>query len=185
MPRIRSVHPDIVDDEIVAEMTPEAFRTWVMLWTHLDDAGRGIDSAKLWAGKLYPLNDTMSTEAVEANLAELAQRGLLVRYEVAGKRYLCAKPTSWPKYQKPQHPTPSRLPPIPHHEPLMSDTGASPVGEVGSGVGEESSRQGGEGESEGEGPAPASHPRAVTPLEQAAIDAGRRMQLVPPGGDAA
>lgn len=174
MPRIRSVHPDIVDDEVVAELSPYAFRTWVMLWTHLDDAGRGVDSPKLWAGKLYPLNDKMTEERVEKDLTELEERGLLVRYEVDGRRYLSAKVSSWPKYQKPQHPTPSKLPPIPPPEHLMSDTGAPQGGvEVERRCIEE------EGESEGEGAAPDS--RSVSSLEQRAIDAGRRMKLVPEG----
>jgi hypothetical protein len=147
VPRIRSVHPDVVDDDVVADMSPYAFRTWVLLWTHLDDEGRGLDSAKLWAGKLYSLNDKMTSERVEKDLSELEERGLLVRYEVDGRRYLSAKPGSWKKYQKPQHPTPSKLPPIPPPEVLMSNSGAPHPGEEleveGSCIGEE-------GESEGE-----------------------------------
>lgn len=113
MPRIRSVHPDICNDDDVAGLSPYAFRTWVMLWTHLDDKGRGIDNAKLWAGVLYPLNDKMTAERVERDLAELEASNLLIRYEVDGRRYLSAKPSSWAERQKPQKPTPSKLPPIP------------------------------------------------------------------------
>ena len=148
MPRIRSIHPDTCDDEVVAELSAYAFRTWVLLWTHMDDKGRAVDSAKLWAGKLYPLNDKMTTERVEKDLAELAAAGLLVRYEVDGRRFLTAKPSSWAKWQKPQHPTPSKLPP----PPVGSDSGASHE-DVESGSlrrGMEGSCSGGEGESEGE-----------------------------------
>lgn len=130
MPRIRSIHPDICDDDTVAELSPYAFRTWVLLWTHLDDKGRGIDSPKLWAGKLYSLNDKMTAERVEKDLTELEERGLLVRYEVDGKRYLSCKPESWARWQRPQHPTPSKLPPPPANyteapEPLVSVSGAA------------------------------------------------------------
>lgn len=145
MPRIRSVHPDLCDDETLAEVSAYAERTWIRLWTHLDDKGRGVDNPKLWKGKLYPLHDDVTSERVERDLAELTACGLLIRYEVAGKRYLCAKPSTWAKYQRPQHPTPSKLP-----EPSV-DLMSPHVGGVGSGVGEESSGQGGEGESEGEG----------------------------------
>lgn len=146
MPRIRSIHPDIADDEVVAELSAYAFRTWVMLWTYLDDDGRGVDSAKLWAGKLYSLNDKMTAERVEKDLSELEERGLLIRYEVDGRRYLTCKPAQWKRWQKPQHPTPSKLPPLPPPLVLMSPTGAAPLGEVGVG-----SCVGVEGESEGEG----------------------------------
>lgn len=162
MPRIRSIHPNICGDEVLAEVSSYAERTFLRLWTHLDDAGRGIDNPKLWKGYLYPLHDDVTSERVERDLAELTACGLLIRYEIAGKRYLCAKPEAWAKYQKPQHPTPSKLP-----EPLAAsrtpheaDQHPHP-GAVGSGVAEESSRQGGEGESEGEGPPRSSRPQAV------------------------
>lgn len=110
MPRIRSVHPDICDDETLAGVSACAERTFVRLWTHLDDKGRGVDNPKLWKGKLYPLHDEVDEFAVEMDLCELADKGLLIRYEVDGKRYLSAKPDGWAKYQKPQHPSPSKLP---------------------------------------------------------------------------
>jgi hypothetical protein len=151
MPRIRSVHPDLCDDETLADVSAYAERTWIRLWTHLDDKGRGVDNPKLWKGKLYPLHDDVTSERVERDLAELAACGLLIRYTVAGKRYLCAKPETWAKYQRPQHPTPSKLPEPPDLSASPHEPYASPqVGEVGSGVGGESSGQGGEGESEGE-----------------------------------
>jgi hypothetical protein len=155
MPRIRSVHPDICDDEVIAVLSPYAFRTWVLLWTHLDDKGRGVDSPKLWAGKLYPLNDKMTEERVERDLSELVDRGLLYRYEVDGRRYLTAKPEAWARWQKPQHPTPSKLPEPPlstfhpsPQEPLSNSpenltSGSGGRGGEGRGAGEE-------GESEGE-----------------------------------
>jgi hypothetical protein len=179
MPRIRSVHPDICDDETLAEVSAYAERTYVRLWTHLDDKGRGIDNPKLWKGKLYPLHDDVTSERVERDLAELSDRGLLIRYEVDGKRYLCAKAEAWAKYQKPQHPTPSKLP-EPHEVSgdLREDEGKAPVGGVGSGVEEESSRLGGEGESEGEGARANGRPQAVSSLEARAAQAGQRMGLV-------
>lgn len=158
MPRIRSVHPDICDDEVLAEVTAYAERTFIRLWTHLDDKGRGVDNPKLWKGKLYPLHDDVTSDRVERDLVELAACGLLIRYEVDGKRYLCAKADAWAKFQRPQHPTPSKLPPPP--EPSVSLM-SPPVGGVGSGVGEESSGQGEEGESEGEAKSPARNSRPV------------------------
>lgn len=117
MPRIRSVSPDIVEDESLAKVSPYAERTFVRLWTILDDKGRGKDNALLLKAQLYPLDERMTAERVAKDLAELEAEGLLQRYEVDGKRYLCAKPEAWSRYQKPKHPTPSKLPPPPDLPP--------------------------------------------------------------------
>lgn len=165
MPRIRSVHPDICNDEVLAEVSAYAERTWVRLWTHLDDKGRGPDNPKLWAGLLYPLHDDVTPERVERDLAELEARGLILRYVADGKKWLCAKPSGWAKYQKPQHPTPSKIPPP---EELMRNAGAAHSVVEGSCIGEE-------GESEGE----ARQRPPVDNLNPLAARAARRaMQLV-------
>ena len=174
MPRIRSVHPDICDDETLAEVTAYAERTFIRLWTHLDDKGRGVDNAKLWKGKLYPLHDDVTWDRVERDLAELTACGLLIRYEVDGKRYLCAKPSTWTKYQKPQHPTPSKLPEPPASS--RSPHEASP----GSSSGVEGRCIGGEGESEGE----VEHRPAIAspvdnPLARRATQLEQRFSLIP------
>jgi hypothetical protein len=148
VPRIRSIHPDICDDETVAELSAYAFRTWVLLWTHLDDDGRGIDNPKLWKGKLYPLSDDVTSDRVERDLSELTACGLLIRYEANGRRWITAKPEAWKKYQRPQKPTPSKLPapPVPLRDTSGSATARSSRGlGVGDGVELEA-----EGESEGE-----------------------------------
>lgn len=176
MPRIRSVHPDLCDDETMAEVTAYAERTFVRLWPHLDDKGRGPDNPKLLKSKLYPLHDDVTPDRVERDLAELEACGLILRYEVDGRHYLCAKPETWAKYQKPQHPTPSKLP-APHDSALNPhEDSRRPHPGVGGGVEVESSGLGEEGESEGEGRA--SSPKAppvdnVHPLEaRAAARAG-------------
>lgn len=110
MARIRSVHPDICVDEVLAEVTASAERTFVRLWTHLDDEGRCVDNPKLIKAALYPLHDDMTAELVDYDLNELARHGLIWRYEAEGKRCLSAKPGAWGQRQKPKHPTPSKLP---------------------------------------------------------------------------
>ena len=110
MPRIRSVHPDICQDEALVDVSARAERTFVRLWTHLDDEGRCIDHPKLIKAALYPLHDDMTAAEVDADLWELVRHGLLMRYEAEGKKVLCAKPAAWKQRQKPKHPTPSKLP---------------------------------------------------------------------------
>lgn len=110
MPRIRSVHPELCTDDALAGVSAEAERTFVRLWTHLDDDGRTIDSPKLLASLLYPLHDDVTSDDVDRDLDELASAGLVVRYTVTGRRYLSAKPASWSKWQKPRWYYPSKLP---------------------------------------------------------------------------
>lgn len=126
MPRIRSVHPEICDDITLASLSAEAERTYVRLWTQLDDEGRAEDRPKLLAARLYPEHDAIGPAEVERDLAELASAGLLIRYEAEGKRVLSAKPDAWKKYQRPRHPTASKLPPIPEgYDRTTEDVGSS------------------------------------------------------------
>lgn len=159
MPRIRSVHPDICEDDVLASVSAYAERTFVRLWTVLDDEGRTKDNPRLLAAQLYPLHDRVD---VDRDLAELAAAGLVLRYEVDGKRYLCAKPEAWARYQKPRRKVASKLPPPPSPDNVRTqhdNSGHRPAG-GGDGVGGEGSRRQ-EGESEGEAPAPARHPQPV------------------------
>lgn len=117
MPRIRSVYPDICTDETMAEVSARAERTFVRLWTHLDDAGRCLDNVKLIKAALYPLHDAMTAVEVTKDLLELEEHGLVVRYEVDGKPILAAKPEVWSCRQRPRHPKASDLPPAPSGKP--------------------------------------------------------------------
>lgn len=142
MPRIRSVHPEICEDETLAEVSAYADRTFVRIWTHMDDEGRVVDDARLLKAKLYPLHDSMTAERVEKDLCELAQVGLLQRYVVDGKRYLQAKPKAWARWQKPRRRVPSKLPPCPPPDNVRTvsdNSGTCTAGEVdggGAGVGD-------------------------------------------------
>lgn len=109
MARIRSVHFAICEDETLATITAEAERTFVRLWTHLDDEGRCLDNPRLIRAAIYPLHDVSDAD-VDDDLAELASAGLVIRYEVDGKHYLSAKPASWAEWQKPRHKYPSKHP---------------------------------------------------------------------------
>lgn len=110
MARIRSIHPEFCTDETLALLSAEAERTFVRLWPHLDDEGRAIDNPKLLKAALYPLHDDVTSVDVEADLVELANVGLILRYFAKGKRVLSAKPDAWARWQKPRHRYDSRLP---------------------------------------------------------------------------
>lgn len=143
MPRIRSVHPDLHRDKTLALCSASAERTFVRLWCHLDDEGRGEDDLDLLKADLYPRHRDMDTDAIDRDLGELERLGLVIRYEHQGTRYLSCKPETWARYQRPQKKQDSLLPPPPETptRPLQdrSDTPTRPVAPV---VGGEGSRRG-------------------------------------------
>lgn len=120
MARIRSIHPDACDSEKLSTLSDSAERTFFRLLTHADDEGRGEDRTKLLAAKLYPLHDDKDAGTVDADLDEIQRVGLLVRYRAGGKHYF-AIPT-FMDWQKPRHPTASKLPPPEDADPEDDDT---------------------------------------------------------------
>jgi hypothetical protein len=142
MPRIRSIKPDFFLSEDVAELPLRARLTWIGLWTHSDDHGRSKDNVKLIKAAIWPLDDVTFAE-VEADLKALAKGGRIVRYSVAGARYLAV--VKWHDHQaiskpgQPKHPAPEGFPPtlVCSHGTLPEDdgstTGTLPVGGEGKG----------------------------------------------------
>lgn len=110
MPRIRSIHPDLHRDKTLAALDASAERTFVRLWCHLDDEGRGEDDPLLLKSDLYPRHANVTVEDVQHDLDQLEMVGLIIRYEVDGERYLCCKPDTWSNYQRPQKKQESKLP---------------------------------------------------------------------------
>ncbi len=105
--KIRSIYPEACTSEKLANVSAEAERLYWRLMTHVDDEGRCEDNPKVIRGACLPLHDDVSSADVDATLDELDAEGLLVRYEIDGRRYL--EVTGWK--QKPRWPKPSRFPP--------------------------------------------------------------------------
>jgi len=121
-PRIRSVHPDICTSEVMAKMSADLERIFVRLWTHCDDEGRCVDNALLIKAAILPLHENITASDLDYQLGELARMGLIIRYEVNGKRYLAVR--SWEEFQHPQRPRPSKYPPPPVN--VADDSRTSP-----------------------------------------------------------
>lgn len=160
MPRIRSVHPDICTDEGLVNVSGDAERLYVRLWTHLDDDGRCEDDLLLLKAALFPRHRHIGEDDISGWLGELITNGQLIRYESKGRRYLTAKPERWSAWQKPRrkvdskHPAPTRADIV----GTRTDVGAqSPA----VGVGGEGDVGKMEGESEGEPEQPSRSPRVV------------------------
>lgn len=111
MARIRSIHPDACKSEKLQASSPEAERVYWRLQPHCDDEGRAEDDPRLLRAAMFPLWETLRSAKVDAWLEELNVSGLVVRYEVGGKRYL--QVVHFDVYQKPQKATASKLPPVP------------------------------------------------------------------------
>lgn len=123
MARIRSVKPELRTSEVVASWPREVRYAFVLLWGYLDDKGRGLDVPKTIAGDLFPHDDDVTPAKMGKWLNLMATTKLdpdkeppVCRYEVAGRRYLHT--VNVDEHQRPNRPTPSRLPPCPVHEGL-------------------------------------------------------------------
>ncbi len=112
MARIRSIKPELFASMSAKGVSLGARWLFAGLFCEADDEGRMLASPRKIAGNVYPEDPTISEDDVSKWLDELeASDGTIVRYIVAGVRYLCI-----PKFnvhQRISKPTPSRLPPPP------------------------------------------------------------------------
>ncbi|WP_405360760.1 hypothetical protein OG535_20875 [Kitasatospora sp. NBC_00085] len=116
MARIRTIKPEYPVSEDLASVSLTAERTFVCLLTQADDEGRHRDNAAVLNGALWSLRPEHTALDTEAELRQLAETGLICRYTGCdGRQYLHV--TKWHEHQKISHPTPSRLPACPVHEP--------------------------------------------------------------------
>jgi hypothetical protein len=110
MPRIRTVKPEFWKSESIAALPFRARLTFIGLWTYVDDNGVGLDNFKLISAELFGLEDDPreARANVREDLARLHAAGRIVRYMVAGKRYLAI--VNWDEHQKIDRPGRSRHP---------------------------------------------------------------------------
>jgi hypothetical protein len=119
MARIRSVKPELRTSAVVTSWPMEVRYFFVLLWGYLDDKGRGLDVPKQIAGDCFPYDEKVSAAKVDGWLDLMGhgyngEQGPVCRYTVNGKRYVHC--VNWGEHQRPNRPTPSRLPPCPIHE---------------------------------------------------------------------
>lgn len=97
MARARNIKPSFFSNEILAECDPYARILFAGLWTIADREGRLEDRPRKIKAELLPYDDC------DANilLAELEQRGFIVRYERDDEKYIQIK--NFTKHQNPHH----------------------------------------------------------------------------------
>lgn len=104
MARLRTVKPEFWTDERVGEVSVTARLLFIATWNFADDHG-GIDrSAKQLKAQAFPY-DNIDCEPL---IQELLQVGLLIEYEVDGKKYLHIN--GFKKHQKVEKPAKPRVP---------------------------------------------------------------------------
>lgn len=107
MARIRSLRPEVWDDEAVGSVCRDARLLFVGLITQADDEGRFRARSALLRARVFPYDDLTAAE-VDAWLDALHAAQLIVLYEVDGERF--GYLPGWRQHQRIDKPSPSRLP---------------------------------------------------------------------------
>ena len=102
--RIRSIKPEVLEDEIAAGMSDAAWRMWVSSWVLADDHGNLRAGSKYLAANVW--QDT--TRDAETPLKELLRKGRFQPYAVKGQRYVHVH--AWDKHQRIDNASNPRLP---------------------------------------------------------------------------
>jgi hypothetical protein len=102
--RIRSIKPEVLDDEVATGLSDAAWRLWVSSWVLADDHGNVRASVKYLAANVW--QDT--SRDAETPLQELIDKGRFQPYAVNGQRY--AHIHAWHKHQRVDNASNPRVP---------------------------------------------------------------------------
>lgn len=116
--RIRSIKPEILDDEVSSRLSDAAWRLWVSMWLLADDYGRLRGSPVWLEGQVFWNAEDESRRPIRELLAELRAAKVIIPYEVSGQSYFQVR--TWKKHQRVDHPGPPRVPAPP--EALANDS---------------------------------------------------------------
>ena len=92
--RIRTIKPEILDDQEVAQLSDAAWRLWVSLWVCADDYGNVRGGSRWLAANIW--QDT--SRDVEPLITELVAARRVTTYDVHGDRYLSIR--NWDRHQR-------------------------------------------------------------------------------------
>ncbi|MGW4119862.1 hypothetical protein [Nocardia sp. NPDC004711] len=118
--RIRSIKPEFWRSDDIDALEWDHRLVFIGLWSYVDDNGVGLDKLSSICADLFAADlerDPRETFArVSEALQKFAERGLIQRYAVGGKKYLFV--TKWDRHQrvdkpnKPRFPTPTSENPV-------------------------------------------------------------------------
>ena len=95
MARSRNIKPGFFTNDDLGELDPLARLLFAGMWTIADRSGRLEDRPKKIKAEVLPYDNCDA----EAFLAQLAERGFILRYEAGGKRFI--QVLAWGKHQNP------------------------------------------------------------------------------------
>lgn len=88
MPKYRALHVKILDSQDFSDMPDDFTRVmWMLFIVALDSEGRGIDNPAWIRSRLFPYRTDVDLEEIENSMRWLAERRMINRYEVNGRRY--------------------------------------------------------------------------------------------------
>ena len=107
-PRIRSIKPEMWTDEDFGMLDPEAQVLFIGLISHADDEGRFKGTAARVRALIWPFRGDLAIDRVDSRLVELADAGMIVLYENAGRAFI--ELPNWSQHQRVDKPTKSQYP---------------------------------------------------------------------------
>lgn len=121
--RIRTIKPELLDDERTAALGHEEWRLFVSLILIADDYGNFRAHPKQLEGSIFWAADT--SRGIRDILASVSRTGLVTLYSVRGQQY--GHLTGWSKHQKVDKPGQPRVP-GPEQADTEGDDLANPAG---------------------------------------------------------
>lgn len=112
-PRIRTLKPEVWQDERVGNLSHGARLLFVGLITMADDEGRLRELSTLILGQVFPYDD-ISSAKLSRWLAEIAASGMVKRYVMDGCCYIAFR--HWTKHQRVDKANDSELPAPPEFD---------------------------------------------------------------------
>lgn len=107
-PRIRTVKPEMWQDEKVGDLSHGARLLLVGLVTMADDEGRLRGRPQAILGHVFPWDDDVTPAKIKRWIGDIERQGIVLTYEFEGKPYIAFR--HWRRHQKINKATPSTLP---------------------------------------------------------------------------
>lgn len=125
--RARNIKPSLWKDEDLAALPIATRYLFPGLWCLADCEGRLEDRPRLVKAEIFPYDENIGAAAVHLMLQQLADAGFIVRYEVAGQKYI--QVTNFVKHQNPhknEKAHGSQIPPYQSVEQVPKKSGLVP-----------------------------------------------------------
>tara|TARA_Y100000310_G_C20695407_1_gene825333 strand:- start:1595 stop:2017 length:423 start_codon:yes stop_codon:yes gene_type:complete len=109
------IDPSFWDCPWLGKLSSDLRLLFIGLMCQADDEGKLIWEPALICSRIFPYHEEKTSQDIVAMASELmtvsARDPAIWEYQVDGRDYLWF--TKWHEYQKPSHPTPSKLPDCP------------------------------------------------------------------------